>query len=445
MRKLLLLSILTSALTALSAESLELNAQNAVALALENNLTIQGSALDLNQSKRSRDAAWNAFLPDMSASAGLENSGTLFADPDPTVMNPDPTERNWTVTGGLSASLGLNPGLATGIRQLKLDYESGVLSYDDARKQMKRDVLKQYFNLIATEADLALLQQNIDLAVKRYEQAQENYNNGLISELEMLQARVTAENNKPAYNIRNTYYRNQLMNFKLLLGLPVDAELELIDELNIEYYDLDAEKLIEAYSARRLDVLQINKNIESLKNTRILQAQNLRYPWLNLSATWGSRVEDGFEGENWKKENWYDSLAFSATLVIPIDDYIPSSSTDVALKNYDDQIRQLELQREQILDAAEIEITNLVMNLQDSLATIMTYALNEDLARKSFELTTEAYNLGTRELLDVEEAQTELQSAAKNVLDEKYNYITNLLDLEYALNSDNIAELLEEE
>ena len=446
MKKTILLPVLLSIITMLHAETLKLSADAAVELALENNLTIQSNALDLSQSRRSDDAAWNAFLPDMSASVGLKNSGTLFADPAPVPpYYADPTERSWAVTGGVSASLGLNPGIATGIRQLQLDYEAGLLSYDDARKQMKRDVLKSYFALIATNANLELLQQNIDLAVKRYEQAQENYNNGLISELEMLQARVTAENSKPAYNDQLTSYRNQMMTFRLLLGLPVDAELELTEKLDIEYYDLDAEKLIESYSANRLDVMQINKSIASLVNTRKLQAQNSRYPWLNLAATWGTEVDDGFEEDNWKKDYWYDSFTFSATLVIPIDDFIPSSSTDVTLKNLDDQIRQLELQRQQILDAAEIEISMLVMNLQDSLATIMTYALNEDLARKSFELTTEAYNLGTRELLDVEEAQTELRSASKNVLDQKVVYMNSLLDLEYALNSDDIAALLEEQ
>ena len=441
-----IVSLLILCITVLTtgADPLQLNADAAVSMAMENNLSLQRSAIDMNIAERGKDTAWNAFLPEMSATAGLSNSGTLLADPEPTVINPDPTDRSWTVNSGISASLGLNPGLATGIRQLKLAYEAGVLSYDDARKQMKRDVLKAYYSLIATKADLALLQQNIDLAVKRYEQARENYSNGLISELEMLQARVTAENNKPAFNIRNTSYRNQMMNFKLLLGLPGETELELTEALNVQYLDLDVENLIDTYSANRLDVLQINKQIESLENTKKLQAQNLRYPWLTLSAEWSTGVTDGFESENWKRENWADDFTFSAQLVIPIDDFIPSSSTDVTLKDYDDQIRQLELQREQILDAAEIEISNLVMNLQDSLATIMTYALNEDLARKSFELTTEAYNLGTRELLDVEEAQTELQSAAKNVLDEKFNYITNLLDLEYALNSENIAELLEE-
>ena len=67
------------------------------------------------------------------------------------------------------------------------------------------------------------------------------------------------------------------------------------------------------------------------------------------------------------------------------------------------------------------------------------------MARKSFELTTEAYNLGTRELLDVEEAQTELQSASKNILDQKILYMNSLLDLEYALNSEDIVKLLEEQ
>ena len=92
---------------------------------------------------------------------------------------------------------------------------------------------------MATEADLDLKKQNIDLAVKRYEQARENYSNGLISELEMLQARgYGRKHKKPEYNDQLTAYRNQMMIFILLLGLPRDTELELTEELNIEYLDL---------------------------------------------------------------------------------------------------------------------------------------------------------------------------------------------------------------
>ncbi|MDC7232237.1 MAG: TolC family protein [Spirochaetales bacterium] len=440
-----LMLLITAAVTGYS-ETLNLTADAAVALALENNLSLQSEAINLKIKERGKDTAWNSFVPSVSASAGLSNSGTLFSDPAPVPpLYQDPTQRNWGVTGGLSASLPINAALGTGIRQLRIDYEAGLLSYDDARKKMDRDVRKSYYLLVATAADLELKKQNIEIAEKRYEQARENYNNGLISELEMLQAQVTAENSKPNYFNQVTEYQNSLMNFKLLLGVPSTTSLQLDEGMeNMIFYSFDAMTLFEAYSANRLDVLQINKTIESLRNTRKLQSEYNRTPTLSLSADWGTQVNDPFKGDSWKKDYWYDNASVGLYLTLPLDGYIPNSSTDVSLKDLDDQITQLELQRQLVFDAAEIEITNLVMTLENSIDTIETYSLNVDLAEKSFQLTTEAYNLGTRELLDVETAQTELLSAQQNVLYQKINYINRLLDLQYALNAEDIAEILEE-
>ncbi len=439
------LLLLTLICTIGFAETMSITSEAAVALALENNLSLQSEGINLKMKERGKDTAWNAFIPSVSATAGVVNTGALFGDPNPMIIPPNYTDRNWVVNGGLSASLPINIALGTGIKQTKIDYEAGLLSYEDARKQLNRDVRKTYFALIATATDLELSRQNIEIAEKRYEQARENYDNGLISELEMLQAQVTAENYKPGYNAQLTQYNNSVMNFKLLLGIPSTTELILTEDLEkITFYNADADYLVNAFSASRMDVQQINKQIESLQNTRKLQGQYNRTPTLALVADWSTSVVDGFNGDMWKKDYWYDTGTFGLNLSIPLDGWIPNSSTDVTLKDLDDSISQLELQRDLAFDASEIEITNLVMNLQNSQNTIETYSLNVDLAQKSFDLTTEAYNLGTRELLDVQTAQTELLSASQNVLREKYNYITTLLDLEYAVNADDISRVLEE-
>jgi outer membrane protein TolC len=438
----ILLTLLISLVLNIHGETINLTADAAVALALENNLSLQSESLSLSIKERTKETAWNAFVPEISAGGGMNYSQLLLSDPDPLYVQNDKT---WTVSGSLSANLRLNAGVGTGIKQYQIDYEAGLLSYEDARKKINRDVRNKYFNIITMDANLKLKQMDITLAQKRYEQARENYKNGLISELDMLKAQVTVENTKPEYNSLLTSYRSALMNFKLVLGIPGTVELAMTEGLDmITLYRLDADALIDRYSAKRMDVLQINKSIESLKNKRKLQSQSERTPWLTLSSSWGTRVPDGLNGDNWKQEVWQDSATIGLNLSIPLDGYIPGSSTYVTLENLDKEIQKLVLQRQQIYDFAEIEIRSLVMTLQNSIDTIDTYTLNVDLAKKSFDLTTEAYNLGTRELLDVETAQSELMSASQNVLREKYNYKTKLLDLEYAINSDDISEILEE-
>jgi outer membrane protein TolC len=443
MKRILFIGLLINIMTVVSAEGLSLTVDQAVLLAVENNLNLQSAAIDVGKMERAKNKAWNVFIPSVNGSLQLGHNQSLLSDPDPSIYSS--TDPYWRTEAGLSLSLPLNASAATGIKQTIIDFEEGRLGYEDTRKQLERDVRKQFYSLIAAAANIDLKKVNIDIAVKRYEQARENYNNGLISELDMLQAQVSAENEKPELNSLMTQYENNLMNLKLHLGIPLTDTVNLIGDLDsIRFYNLDTKKLIESYSAGRMDIIQINKKIESLENTRRLQAQYNRTPTLSLFSTWGTEVNDSFESENWESGTWVDSLSMGIQLAVPLDDLLPSSRSAQELKDLDDSIRILEIQKQQLYEAAAMEITNLVMTLENSRHTIETYALNVDLAEKSFNLTTEAYNLGTRELLDVETAQESLMTASQNVLTEKINYITNLLDLQYAINTEDLSAVLEE-
>ena len=442
-----LLPFLTAILiwhSGLTAETLTLTVDRAAELAVANNLNLQVNAITTGTKERDRDSAWNVFIPSINGSLDLGHSRTLLSDPEPNIFYS--YEPEWNLTAGLSLNLPLNIAASTGIRQTIIDYETSLLNYEGAAKQLNRDVRKLFYNLLATEANIELKKFNIEVADKRYLQARENYSNGLISELEMLQAQVSAANEKPALNSLQTQYKNSMMSFKMLLGLPLSDTVELSGNLNdLIYYKLETDELIDSYTAGRLDIQQINKQIESLENTRELQNQYNRTPTLSLYSTWGTSVDAPFEGDNWSEGAWADNLSMGVQLAIPLDGYIPNSSADVDLKTMEDSIKALRIQKEALYDAAAMEITNLVMTLKNSMNTIETYALNEDLAEKSFILTSEAYDLGTRELLDVETAQESYLSASLNILREKIIYITNLLDLQYAINADDLSEVLEEQ
>ena len=429
----------------LSAETYNISAENAVTLAVESNLNLKITTIETETKRRDKDTAWNVFIPSINGSVDLGHSRTFLSDPSPNPLYPDAYDPSWNMKAGLSLNLPLNAAAATGIRQTIIDYQESMLGYEDAVKKLSRDVRKLFYNLLAMESNIELKRFNIEVAEKRYIQARENYSNGLISELDMLQAQVSVENEKPALNNLLTQYENSKMSLKMLLGLPLNAEIILEGNLDdLTYYSLDAQKLIDSYTAGRMDLIRLDKQIESIRNTRKLQSEYNRTPTLSLYSNWGTSVDEPMDSENWKEGTWIDNLTMGVQIGIPLDGFIPSSTTAVTLKTFDDQIENLLLQKEALYDQAAMEITSLVMSLENSMNTIDTYGLNEELARKSFELTTEAYNLGTRELLDVETAQESYLSASLNILREKTNYINNLQDLQYAINADNLSDVLEE-
>ena len=84
---------------------------------------------------------------------------------------------------------------------------------------------------------------------------------------------------------------------------------------------------------------------------------------------------------------------------------------------------------------AKMKINNLVNVLNQSRAAIESSNRNISLAQKSYDMTSIAYRNGTTELLDVREAETQLNQAKLALASEKFNYLSGLLDLEFAINS----------
>ncbi|HPO49819.1 MAG TPA: TolC family protein, partial [Spirochaetota bacterium] len=91
-------------------------------------------------------------------------------------------------------------------------------------------------------------------------------------------------------------------------------------------------------------------------------------------------------------------------------------------------LRQLKL-------GAELEIQSLVMKINKSKSMIDTLKLNLELANKVYEMCEEAYKLGSKEYLEVKEQEDQKNSAKITLLQEQYNYLTAILDLQYATNS----------
>lgn len=423
-----MLLLLPLAAETLSGEPLIIDMEKAVDLALENNLQLKTSALNVQTDRRAKDSVWNSFIPTASANIDLRRQEEIL-------FEPNPFSHGTFLTPSLQLQLNLNVAMFTGIEITRLNYEAGLIDYETARIGLERDVRKAFYGLIATRASLELLQKNIDTAQKRYEQAEANYENGLIPELNVLSAQVAAENMKPSYHAAETQFRNSLMFFKLLLGLDRNQAVEIEGSLDVSPRTYDAEELIGNHIASRYDVQGLNKALEIQEASKRATFQMERTPSVVLAAGWSNQITAPFEGDSWDSDTWSDTGSFAFTLSIPLDGWLPGSQTSVKLKEADDGIESTRMSLEMVIQNAEIEIATLVMNLNNSRTTLETYGLNVELARKAYDMTAEAYNLGTKEFLEVESAQNDLFKAEQDVLMEKFSHLSALLDLAYALNT----------
>ena len=424
----------------LGAETLTLTINDTVEMARARNLKLQQSGITLRTLERAKNTAWNAFLPSMTASAGLTGRHGVFPfdDPPPSTLTD---AGNLGVTAGLDLSLPLNIGVGASVNNQITKYQAGLLDYEAAAKKLERDVRITFYNLLAVREDIDIQKANIDLARRRYEQALGNFRNGLIPEFQVLSAEVTLSGLQPAYNKVAARYESLLLGLKTLIGAERGDKVVLVGELPTELYTLDAEELINRYAAGRLDIRKLDKQIQAQEYARREIGMRANTPTLNLGYRYGLRGSsadskiDGFRPQTidpWS--DWTDSGTLSVTLNWKFDGLIPGSKTNVQLKNLQDVIDSLKLTREIAWIGAGTEITNLVSSLLTSGLTIEANRSRAELARRNFELIEDAYNVGTRELLDVEKAQNDFLAARQELLLAKYQYAAGLLKLEYALN-----------
>lgn len=418
-----------------------LTIEQAVDYSRENSKTLQSSAIDLEIKKRASSYSWNQFMPSVQVTGTMSRKNevtpmSISIPGYPMPPQPDPTEADhWTAVGGVSVSWNFSAAMIESIRLAKRDYEAGLISWDQTLRQTELQIEKLFYGLLLQEESLKIQQDSLENARLRMEQARINYLNGLIPELSYIQAQVSYQNMKPSVMKQEQLLKQQLDMFGFLIGLPAGTKIELEGAIEPPRIELVAQDLVDISMENNPDILLLNKNLEILKLTYSMQ--NLQTYIPSLSLSWGFQPVVSDIQENWI-DNYTDGGSFSATLVWNLTNMLPFSANQQKAKDTKDNIRKMELSLETLKENTALNIRTQIDNLNQAWANIEAASGNITLAQKSYDMNVTSYQNGTRELLDVKDAESQLNQAKLGLINSKYEYLTGLLDLEYSLNIDLI-------
>lgn len=451
-------------------QTVTLTEDSAVAYALENSLSIKSSAIDLEIKKRAGDNAWNVLLPTVQASGTLSRSGTssyssMEAAAQSALLSARvgalekgsslPVERqaafynqilggmgyedtesgHWTTIGNLGVSWNLSLAYIGQIKAAKADYEGGKITYEKSVRETEVNVRKLFYGLLLQQENIRIQKTSLENARLRAVQTETNFKNGLVPELSMLQAQVSYENKRPEVEQADRLLRQQLDTFAFIIGLPVGTSIVLDGSIEPEYVDVDVDTLIQKYSDSSLDIKNLDATISSLKDN--LSAINLSSytPALALNYSLQPALIYGLDFDRYTDaDNWNDSNSFSITLAWNLTNLLPWSSNRQNAKNIESNLKKLELSREMAVENQKVEVRKAVDTLTQARQQIDAMGRNIKLAQRSYEMTMRSYRNGTTELLDVRDAESQLDQAKLGLANQKFNYISALLDLEKTLN-----------
>jgi outer membrane protein TolC len=450
-----------------SAEKTRLTVDEAVALAFKNNLSLQSGAVTLDTKKRKSDLVWNQFLPELAVRGTLahQNKATTASGAAPlpwddkmaaipglskpmfetdipgvgTIYNymmPYSVDvPQWHVQGNFSASLTLSAALAQGIQSIKMDYQTGLLTYEKARVQTERDVRKAYNTMLLTIESVALLKESYASAERQVAMAQANYRAGMAPQLTLLQAQVARDNLKPNIDQAENGLKLAQANFAMSLGLPYDTQFELIPLAGEPgFLPLDLVELISRASRNKPEIRELQQQIATLEKSRTAQMLQARTPYLNLAWNYNPTFGgDPFKDSWFKKKSWSDGGTFSVTVGMTLNSLFPFTTQSQGIKDVDNQIKIAAIGMSQMIRGTELEVYNTLLSLERVQTTVEAQNQKVALAEQSYKLTEEAYRAGLQELLSVQNAELELRRARLGILEQQFNYQNGLIDLEYAI------------
>ena len=386
-----------------------LTLEECISLAKENNLSIKVQKNTLNDLKRKNETSWNSVSPSIKGDAAFQDDFT-----------------NKTESFAISGSLGLtlSTNLYSTIKGAKLNYENGLLTYNQAVKQIEMSVWKTFYDLIYKTEYFSFQSQNLLTAKKNYEQNLEKFKNGKISELDVMSSRVSYEQKKPVLEEARIDLTNNLELFKNIIGVDFDDEIKLDGSLDflLELKDIK----LPPKENPSPDVQAAKFAVEIAENNLLAQRFSSYSPVITGTYKYGQTL-------NIDNSLWNETSSLSVGVSIPLDSYLPWSSSAVSINSKKESLESAKLNLEDAEKSIRVNTENALRKINQIISMLEVSKETVALAKKTYEMTETAYNYGKTDFLTLQNASDNVLNAEVSLKNQAKTLMETLLDTEYLL------------
>ena len=386
-----------------------LTLEECISLAKENNLSIKVQKNTLNDLKRKNETSWNSVSPSIKGEAAFQDDFI-----------------NKTESFAISGSLGLtlSTNLYSTIKGAKLNYENGLLTYNQAVKQIEMSVWKTFYDLIYKTEYFSFQSQNLLTAKKNYEQNLEKFKNGKISELDVMSSRVSYEQKKPVLEEARIDLTNNLELFKNIIGVDFDDEIKLDGSLDflLELKDIK----LPPKENPSPDVQAAKFAVEIAENNLLAQRFSSYSPVITGTYKYGQAL-------NIDNSLWNETSSLSVGVSIPLDSYLPWSSSAVSINSKKKSLESAKLNLEDAENSIRVNTENALRKINQIISMLEVSKETVALAKKTYEMTETAYNYGKTDFLTLQNASDNVLNAEVSLKNQAKTLMETLLDTEYLL------------
>jgi outer membrane protein len=287
------------------------------------------------------------------------------------------------------------------------------------------NVVRAYYDALLADEAVGVADTGVAVALSHVQATEDRYDAGLVSEYDVLRARVELTNLETAQ--RQTQDRRMAATRYVLtlLNLPPDTDLALTDRLSYELEVYDLEESLAVAEERRPELVQ-------LELTRMLAEENVKIaragdnPSVYFTAAF-SEYADRFT-LNFADE-WNDQTMLNLAVSWPIFD---GFATRGRVRQARADLYKTELSEARLSEGIDVEVRGSYDALKTAEATVRFQRENVALAERGLGIAQARYDAGLMSNLEVLDAQAALTQARLGYYESLHSYALAKLNMRRA-------------
>lgn len=405
--------------------------EECVAHALENNISIKQSALDLENAEIDRLDAIGNFLPSLNANATASNNTGLS-------LNPTTNRLENTTLGSASAAVNVGLTLFDGLRNLrqlqraKLSALAAQYRLDKMEDDITLMVANSFLQVLLNKANLEDAKSQNLVTEAQHQRTVDLIDAGAIPRGDLLEINAIDASEKQRIAEAENLVKISLIGLAQLLHIKdysnfdiAEAEFEIIDN---EVVDMDVSSIISSAKKNRSEVKIAEENV-NLSEKDLQISRGAYYPTLSAFFGYNTRYADNDPLMRGFMEQLYlnDGIGYGLQLTVPIFNGFAVRNNvkrnKINLRNSEYLLEQAELDLESNVYQAYVDVQGSRKAYDAAVVALESQEL-------AYQYASDRYDVGLINAFDFSQSKLRYDNALIEVNRTKYDYIFKLKVLE---------------
>jgi len=292
----------------------------------------------------------------------------------------------------------------------KLAKELSHIKVANIENEFLTQAAQLYWQAIFVKESIKVFKTNKELAAEQFMQVDTLYKKGLVSKLEWHQTDVLYQKTIPLLHNAQNQYNNIIIQLKQLANIPVENELQLLDDLqSIQIVDLQS---LETDKIKNQPQIQILKKELDISENEIKSNTKFWYPKMDLVVGYNFNGQDNrFNFGNNENKLYFGQLRVSIPIFSGWSNKATLAKSRLEKETLELQLKQKETELLSELQSAQNNYHNTIDNIQVHKNTI-------ELNVKEIEIFNKQLKLGVVTPLEFKEVRLQLMQSKLALLND---------------------------